>query len=376
LTSRRSPAFLIIATLLLAVALNVLMVMMVSAQMDMQGVVSSLSSNSTHSIAPGNSGPVAGNDGQRNTIFQADPPPVLNSFNPPANALNVSRSSTVALTYSAPMSSTTVTRDTVAVHSMMRGLVTMSHSTSGEVVTVTPNRTFFPGELIFTTATTDMTDITGTHPINPSVWQFNATVSGGHGYLPGETSFGTGSDATYCVAWGDYDNDGDLDLAVGNNGQNVIYRNSGGSFGSTVNFGTGSDATQSVAWGDYDNDGDLDLAVGNNGQNVVYPNNGGSFGSAVNFGTGSDDTLSVAWGDFDGDGDLDLAVGNDGQQNAVYPNNGGSFGGAANFGSGSDVTHSVAWGDLTETAIWTSPWATMGRIPFAPTPAAHFGTPL
>jgi hypothetical protein len=45
----------------------------------------------------------------------------------------------------------------------------------------------------------------------------------GHSYSAGSDQLGTGlSDG---IAWGDYDNDGDLDLAVAKSGQNKLYRN-------------------------------------------------------------------------------------------------------------------------------------------------------
>jgi hypothetical protein len=77
--------------------------------------------------------------------------------------------------------------------------------------------------------------------------------------------------------------------------------------------------------GDVDGDGDLDLAVGNGGQNAVYLNDGDATFDTISraFGTGSDNTHVLALGDVDGDRTLDLAVGNTGkggEQNAVYFN--------------------------------------------------------
>ncbi len=145
-----------------------------------------------------------------------------------------------------------------------------------------------------------------------------------------------GADGT-CVAWADYDSDGDLDLFVGNqNSQNnALYQNNGdGSFsavtsGPVVNDGAN---TQGASWGDYDNDRDLDLFVANSGgANALYRNDGSGNFTALTTGpvvTDNTDAHGSAWGDFDNDGDLDLFVStnSDAAANLFYENNGdGSF---------------------------------------------------
>jgi len=84
-------------------------------------------------------------------------------------------------------------------------------------------------------------------------------------------------------SWGDYDNDGDLDLFVTNtiDQNNILYNNSGPpnyDFNRIDTSIVSNDGGSSVGsgWGDYDNDGDLDLFVANDfGQNNFLYQNGG-----------------------------------------------------------------------------------------------------
>jgi len=122
------------------------------------------------------------------------------------------------------------------------------------------------------------------------------------------------------VAWGDYDNDGDLDIVVtgqdGSTAVSKLYRNGGGpnpTF-SEVTAGLLAVVGSSVAWGDYDNDGYLDLLLaGYDGTTTVsklYRNGGGpnpTF-SEVAAGLAGVSQGSVAWGDHDSDGDLDILL--------------------------------------------------------------------
>lgn len=135
-------------------------------------------------------------------------------------------------------------------------------------------------------------------------------------------------------SWGDYDNDGDLDLFVANRNQsNFLYRNEGEAGFTKITSGlivTEVTNSMGASWGDYDNDGFLDLFVANYGQNnVLYHNNGdGTFRKIIegNIVSNGGRSTSGAWADCDSDGFLDLYVTNWGQNNFFYHNNGdGTF---------------------------------------------------
>jgi hypothetical protein len=154
---------------------------------------------------------------------------------------------------------------------------------------------------------------------------------------------------TTSVAWGDMNNDGYLDLAVGNDKghSNNVYLNQSGLLQTTPAWtSTKTDSTRSVAWGDVDGDGDLDLAVGNIGFNYIYFNDGGMLQTIPGWvSADNQDTYSVAWGDVDGDGDLDLAAGDPVEK--VYLNQNGQLQTNPSWISGAgSIVRDLAWGDV------------------------------
>jgi len=122
-------------------------------------------------------------------------------------------------------------------------------------------------------------------------------------------------------AWGDYDNDGLQDLFVtGLQMGNRLYHNNGNGSFSNITSGPMLSAppgggARSCAWGDYDNDGYLDLYVcTHDATNQLFHNNGdGTFtqilsGDPVNDGGPGIENEVCGWVDYDNDGFLDLFV--------------------------------------------------------------------
>jgi hypothetical protein len=209
-----------------------------------------------------------------------------------------------------------------------------------------------------------------------------------------------GLDGVSAAVFGDYDNDGWKDLFVSRTFRpNQLFHNNGdGTFTDvTARSGLGEDYCTTVAsWGDYDNDGYLDLYVGRyldprakipttfyarNGEpNRLYHNNGDGTFTDVTAKAGVGDTglcLGSAWGDYDNDGYPDLFVVNDFGRSTLYHNNGdGTFedvtvaAGALAYGAGMNASFAdydndglldLYTTDIRSEHAWFAAPATVGR---------------
>jgi hypothetical protein len=131
------------------------------------------------------------------------------------------------------------------------------------------------------------------------------------------------------AAWGDYDNDGDLDLAILGEPPSTIpvtkiYRNDNGSF-TDISASLAGYTYSSTEWGDYDNDSDLDLLVtGFDSLTVSAAKIFGNFnGLFVDVGAILPAVAqgNATWGDFDNDNDLDILIAGN-QRSKILRNDG------------------------------------------------------
>jgi len=134
------------------------------------------------------------------------------------------------------------------------------------------------------------------------------------------------------LIWGDYDNDGDLDLFISGNvndnglSESKLYKNNNGVFVDIKQNFVGVFASSSD-WGDYDNDGDLDIIICGDtlwfkGVTKIYRNDNGIF-NEINAHIVGAFRGSVQWGDYDNDGDLDILI--TGSITRIYENINGNF---------------------------------------------------
>ena len=208
------------------------------------------------------------------------------------------------------------------------------------------------------------------HDTAPNVYYLNDGT--------GNLSFNQGglgdysSGGNYGSIWIDYDNDGDLDMFIAKCGgeterrKNQMHRNNGDGTFTEVAASLRLDdpmQTWSSAWGDFDNDGDMDLFVGaSTGTHKMMRNDVNTSGEFADVTTSSYVTDMTTTGhenlafDFDNDGHLDIVSNGDilfgngdltfSLQENLIPYVNGSFGDLNNDGFIDAVTQAGGTGTI------------------------------
>ncbi len=260
-------------------------------------------------------------------------PPAILSTSPTKNKLNVANNSNVTATFNTNMNTSTLISSNVTVFGSQSGKHAASITLNGTTgFTLDPTADFKKGEVVSVNLTGGIQS-SGSIPLpNGYHWNFNSKVLSGTGVFTQTSTVALGGTAQPVASTsGDFDGDGDIDIASVNQISNdvaILLNDGHGAFtSSTVSAGTGRTG---IVAGDWDNDGDIDLAViggGASGTAGILTNDGsGNFTLTSSPSTGFG-PQAVATADVDGDGDLDLVVAlNSVNQVAIMTNNGsGTF---------------------------------------------------
>ncbi|MBF0430698.1 MAG: CRTAC1 family protein [Fibrobacteria bacterium] len=157
-----------------------------------------------------------------------------------------------------------------------------------------------------------------------------------------QTSVNFGGHLYTAAAFGDYNNDGFIDLALSyntpftNNGFIKIYKNNPSNPGHFSLVATHNGPERQVCWGDYDNDGDLDLFANSGGSvasSYLFRNAGASGGYTLSLVGGTPNgaigkvanAQGAGWFDANGDGQLDLFQSSGDTYSQIHVNVNGNF---------------------------------------------------
>jgi FG-GAP-like repeat/Bacterial Ig-like domain len=290
-------------------------------------------------------------------LLTTAPGVMMETVAPAPNSKNISATSGIAASFcqamNAPTDSSFVVQAfqtgqrKVAGGTFNNGL----YSGGGTTLSYTPTAPFKPGEEVEISLSSGLTRSSDSVAIKPVVYRFrnaaSAEIAAGFGAV---SNFATGT-LPLSVVSGDFNQDGNLDLASANQGANtvsIMLGNGTGAFAAATSVAVGVTPT-AISSGDFNNDGILDLATANQTAGTISVLIGnGTGGFTVTTYTVGTNPNSIATGDFNSDGKLDLVSTSDnidGTVSVLYGTGAGVFATASSFSAGSNQS-SVLSGDF------------------------------
>ncbi|MEM7038476.1 MAG: FG-GAP-like repeat-containing protein, partial [Bacteroidota bacterium] len=237
------------------------------------------------------------------------------SFDPARNANDVPDSTLIRLTFTQDIDTSTL-RHGIQVYGMESGYVpatSIGWDSGTKTAFYVLSKRLRVGEEVSVSVTTEVKNVSQQAMPEPFVWEFRIQPRGGSGNFT-EISNAAVPGSAWQIQAGDFDGDGDLDLASvnGTAGSITLFRNNGSGVITVWNTITSADNPESLWIGDYNQDGDMDIAVADNGNDAfsLFHNNGsGGFGPPVILNAGADPHGIRAF-DKNGDGFQDILVSN------------------------------------------------------------------
>jgi hypothetical protein len=281
----------------------------------------------------------------------------VSNVTPGNGARGVSPAAVVTITFNAPVDPATVTAANFKLFGRWSGPVpcTLTVGGGGTTVTMAPQRPLFPTE-IATLGVTRFVTSAASAPLTGgwfAMWWVDAAPSTGIFQLDHFVNYrlpNEGLIRTYGFFAGDVDRDGAPDMSATNevSWDVRLLRNNGcGTFATPIvtQMPNGEEPSPNEG-GDFDGDGWIDLATGNqNGASVaVLRNNGGGYQAPVVYPVGGG-VHGIAVFDADSDGDTDIAATNSSNIALLRNNGNGTFAAPTFFNGGGNGEWSIAVAD-------------------------------
>jgi len=296
--------------------------------------------------------------------------PVVTSVYPARQRINAGRHTIIEAHFDQPIAAGSVTPTSFRVFGQWSGPHSGSVLVTGGTITFTPDEPFFAGEWITVSMSKGITNTGAEHMVKGYAWNFWSAAASGSLTMTYDTRINVRvSPETWVQVYGAYGGDlnkdgwSDLTSPCEQTDDARVFLNNAGTY-------TGPPAKVSLVNGatpspnepaDFDNDGNIDLVIGNtqgDDASIIFGDGTGGFpaGRRTSMQCGST-VRGVGTGDFNGDGWDDfvtanrLANSNAGTLSIVLNNGDGTFAPAVTMDAGYDQEYTIAIADANNDGI-------------------------